>query len=62
VGAILKSPFVGSKGWSKNAITTSMTWAAHHKNLDVKYGKSAVHHYEVTVVPSSLFSTSDITQ
>jgi hypothetical protein len=33
----LKSPFVGSKGWSKNAITTSMTWAAHHKNLDVKY-------------------------
>ena len=33
----LKSPFVGSKGWSKNAITTTMTWAAHHKNLDVKY-------------------------
>ena len=30
------------------------------KNLDVKYGKSAVHHYEVTVVPSSLFTTSDI--
>ena len=33
----LKSPFVGSKGWSKNAITTSMTWAAHHKNSDAKY-------------------------
>jgi len=33
----LKSPFIGSKGWSKNAITTSMTWAAHHKNLDTKY-------------------------
>ena len=33
----LKSPFVGSKGWSKNAITTNMTWASHHKNLDTKY-------------------------
>ena len=31
------------------------------KNLDVKYGKSAVHHYEVTIVPSSLFTISDIT-
>ena len=30
------------------------------KNLDVKYGKSAVHHYEITVVPSSQFAVSDI--
>ena len=33
----IKSPFVGVSGWSKNAITTNMTWAAHHKNLDAKY-------------------------
>ena len=33
----IKSPFIGTSGWSKNAITTSMTWAAHHKNLDTKY-------------------------
>jgi hypothetical protein len=30
------------------------------KNLDVKYGKSDIHHYEITVVPSSQFSTGDI--
>ena len=30
------------------------------KNLDVKYGKSEVHHYEITVIPSSLFEVSDI--
>ena len=30
------------------------------KNLNVKYGKSGVHHYEIMVVPSSQFSTGDI--
>ena len=32
-----KSPFIGAMGWSKNAITTRMTWAEADSNKDSKY-------------------------
>lgn len=30
------------------------------KTINVKYNATAVHHYEVVIVPSTLFSTTDI--
>ena len=30
------------------------------RNLEVKYDRSAIHHYEVSLVPSSEFTTDDI--
>jgi hypothetical protein len=33
----LRSPFVGTQGWSKNAITTTMTWSDAQKNNDAKF-------------------------
>ena len=30
------------------------------RNLEVKYGKSSIHHYEVSLVPSSEFTTDDV--
>ena len=55
---------------AKFTINSVNTLKAHYedeefyliKNLNVKYGKDAIHHYELMIVPSSLFTVSDITQ
>ena len=58
-------------GISVTGDTTGMTAIGNHtpysdeeffliKTIDVKYNKTSVHHYELIVVPSTLFSRTDI--